>query len=245
MCQKTMSFFKNLGSFISEYRIGDWFLAIILLVAGLGLNLAPLSSDFVEHINTDIGQSRHTDTISYWLVFIGELAIIPLLIFLICAFMVPHVSKNKLLAAYYFAIGANLVLSGGMKRFVGRPRPDTIAVCGGDGSYQKCKESLSKYQLADQFFSFPSGHSSEAMTALFFLSMFLSDVWPENSKFILVLRLFPMALAVFIGASRIWDRKHHVDDVVAGLFIGAVISGFVYSVYKQKPKNAPRSNLPI
>ena len=156
--------------------------------------------------------------------------------------MVPHLSKNKLLVAYYFAISCNMCLSGGLKRFVGRPRPDTMTICGGDGSFSRCKETMSGSSLSDQFFSFPSGHSAEAMASLFFLSMFISDVWPENSMLILVLRLFPISLALFIGASRIWDRKHHVDDVVAGLFLGAVVSGFVYSVYKQKPKSQAKTD---
>ena len=227
---------KNFYSFFVEYRIFDWIVTLAIIVVGLALKFSSLPSDFEERFTTDIEQERHTDTISYWIIFIGEFAIVPFFIFLVSAFMVPHLSKNKLLIAYFFAIGANMALSGGLKRIVGRPRPDTKTICGGDGTFQRCKEVLSGRDLSDQFFSFPSGHTSESTAALFFLSLFLSDVWPENSLLTLILRLLPIALQFFIAATRIWDRKHHVDDVVAGMFYGAVISGLVYSVYKQKPK---------
>lgn len=225
-------------SFNKEYRIIDWIVVVVLLVTGLILELVPFPDNFEEYFNTDINQPRHSDTISYWIIFTGEFFVIPFLMFLMVLFVFPDFSKNRILCAYFCSIGINFVVSNGLKRFVARPRPDTIAVCGGDGSYQRCKQVLSGLELTHQFFSFPSAHASESMAALCFFSMFLSDVWTSKSLIMLVFRLFPICLSLLIGASRIWDRRHHADDVVAGLLIGAVSAVFVYRIYRQKPKQA-------
>jgi diacylglycerol diphosphate phosphatase/phosphatidate phosphatase len=227
---------RSLIDINKEYRILDWLIVFVLLIVGLILELLPFSDDFEECFRTDISEPLHSDTITYWIVFTGEFLVIPMLILLLVLFVVPSFSKNKVLCAYFCTIGINLSISNGLKRFVARPRPDTIAVCGGDGSYQRCKQVLSGLKLTHQFFSFPSEHASESMAALCFFSLFLSDVWTSKSIVILALRLFPISLSLLIGASRIWDRRHHTDDVVAGYIIGAVTAMFVYNVYKQKPK---------
>ncbi|EAX99767.1 PAP2 superfamily protein [Trichomonas vaginalis G3] len=224
---------RTIWSFLKEYNVLDWMLIIGINVAGFIALGIKFDKDFNEFLDIDIDQERKTATIPYIIILVVEYGAVPILMLLIIIFVSQTISIRKTLTAYYFAIGLNLLISNSLARFIGRPRPDTIAICGGDGSFQRCYNVLSATELRTQFTSFPSVHTSEAMTSLLFLSFFFSDLWSQFHMGILVLRLFPVCLAFLVGATRIWDRNSHVDDVLAGLFIGGVLCTTVYTVYRK------------
>ena len=107
-----------------------------------------------------------------------------------------------------------------------------MQVCGGDGSYLQCSTVLSGASLYDQFFSFPSGHASESMAAAIFIAHLITEIWPSGSMFAAMLKLAPIVWSLFVGASRIWDRAHHVDDVLAGFLLGGIIGFFTFRTFK-------------
>lgn len=228
-----MGVFQAIWGFLKEYQLFDWILIIFINVAGFVSIGIKFNKDFNEYIDIDITEERKMSTIPYIIILIVEYAAVPLLMFLIIVFVSQTISARKTLTAYYFTIGLNLLVTNSLARFIGRPRPDTIAICGGDGSFQRCLNVLSSAELRTQFTSYPSVHTAEAMASLLFLSLFFSDLWPRFNMLILVLRLFPIFLAFLIGATRIWDRNSHVDDVVAGLVISSILCITVYTVYKK------------
>eukprot|EP00640_Fibrocapsa_japonica_P002148 CAMPEP_0113937578 /NCGR_PEP_ID=MMETSP1339-20121228/4175_1 /TAXON_ID=94617 /ORGANISM="Fibrocapsa japonica" /LENGTH=341 /DNA_ID=CAMNT_0000940407 /DNA_START=196 /DNA_END=1221 /DNA_ORIENTATION=+ /assembly_acc=CAM_ASM_000762 len=84
--------------------------------------------------------------------------------------------------------------------------------------------------------SFPSGHSSESMVGLFFVTLvLLHDIqrfcpaWARPPACLIALG--PTAVSVWVGVTRIEDYMHFPVDVTAGLLIGAFSAyfGFTYA----------------
>ena len=50
-------------------------------------------------------------------------------------------------------------------------------------------------------------------------------------RFISIFSLAPMALAIFIAASRVVDNKHWPADVVGGALLGASVATFVHGLW--------------
>jgi undecaprenyl-diphosphatase len=92
----------------------------------------------------------------------------------------------------------SLLVNGGVKSLFRRERPEWD---------QERPMHLRKPRTS----SFPSGHSSSAVTA----AILLSDSLPRQAKPIL------WALAGVVALSRVHVRIHHITDVAGGLLVGA------------------------
>jgi hypothetical protein len=130
-----------------------------------------------------------------------------------------------------------------IKHYVGRLRPIFFA---------KCEFSFTEDCTGSQYHylreSFPSGHSSNAMCAMLFVTLYLlGKVGPASSPiytrllpqpfgsirfgpFLKWLATVPVWLAVAVAASRVHDNWHHPSDVIAGCVLGAGVAAFWYSV---------------
>lgn len=220
---------KKIKQIIHIFAIWDWLAVIITLSAGLGIGYFSFADDYEAFINSDINNPLKTSTVPYpylCSITFGVGSFITLAIWLIHK---PSTTAIRVVASYYFSITFTILISCGIKRLVGRPRPDTLTLCGGDGSYQTCKQVLSKGTLSDQFQSFPSGHAAESMACAMFISLLLNEIWNMNNMFGAMFKFSPICLSLFVGISRIWDRAHHVEDVVAGFLIGGLIAYFSFS----------------
>lgn len=133
-----------------------------------------------------------------------------------------------------------------LKCYVGRLRPNFFAYCnykgyrpqlnvgqiddylantvpGAIGDFRFCLQDTS-----DAHFSFPSGHSSIAFCGLTFMTLFLLHVTARINfkhhaigkivRFFIV--LIPLFAGALVGASRVIDYKHNVEDTVWGSLIG-------------------------
>lgn len=200
----------------------DWIVTAIVLGAGYGICYAyGFPDDFEPYVASDIANPARTTTIPYnylCAITFGAGAVITAAIWLSFSGL-PLLPKA--LAAYYFALCLSLSSCCFVKRLVLRARPDTIAQCGGDGSYRQCLAVLSGEDLVDQFYSFPSGHACESMGAALFVSLLLNHVWQSPTMIACVLKLLPVLASVFIGVTRFIDRAHHADDVLVGWILGA------------------------
>ncbi|KAH0786263.1 PAP2 superfamily protein [Histomonas meleagridis] len=106
------------------------------------------------------------------------------------------------------------------KSYVGRARPDMYAYCG--------YNSTTTCDIDEEFKSFPSGHSSGAMSGLLYPCLFLQKlVKTRYMLWTIVCFIFP-ALAIYVGCTRIRDFRHHFDDVLAGLCLGAFCTVIVW-----------------
>ena len=207
-----------------EYSIYDWIVVILVLLIGLKIDFSTFSDDFEPYFNTDINQPKRTTTIPYNYLCIITFGVGAFLVFVVWSSRKFDKSISSVLAAYYFTISFTIFVTCIIKKLVGRPRPDTVAVCGGQGSYHDCIKIVSKSRITDQFFSFPSGHAAEAMV----------EIWKSSSMISMSIKFLPIIFALIVSISRIIDRAHHVDDVVIGLFIGGLIGFITFLTFIQK-----------
>ncbi|KAH0787132.1 PAP2 superfamily protein [Histomonas meleagridis] len=119
-----------------------------------------------------------------------------------------------------------------LKRYAGRPRPDVYAVCGNNTQYEDCT-NIDKSTQDDQFKSWPSGHSSTSMSAFYFLACFVQEVCKSGRGIAAFVGFVILLIPLIVGATRIRDYRHHTDDVLAGLFIGYIVTAFVWRKTKR------------
>jgi diacylglycerol diphosphate phosphatase/phosphatidate phosphatase len=217
---------------LKKYAIFDWLAVIIFLVAGILIEMMDFGEDFSNFISSDINNPKRSTTVPYKYLCIYTFGVGAFITLCIWVMTRRDYTISSLLSSYYFSLCFTLFVSSCLKHLVGRPRPDTKSVCGLDGSYLSCTGVLSGHELSDQFHSFPSGHAAESMAVGIFMTLLLSDIWVSGSMLSAMFKMAPVVWAIFIGVTRIWDRAHHVDDVIAGLFLGAVVGFFTYKTFK-------------
>lgn len=108
-----------------------------------------------------------------------------------------QIALDSLLAHGMVAIVVN-----SLKHIIGRPRP-RLTHSGGWHWWPSLESGLD---------SFPSGHTSATVA----VATVLARALPR-------LRWVPFALAVWVGASRIWRGSHFPGDVVGGMALGFVV----------------------
>lgn len=150
------------------------------------------------------------------------------------------------------------------KRTIGRLRPHFMQVCRPvrfDGTNCSVPANFNRYiedytcsnrasteeQLRDMKLSFPSGHSSFSMYAMFFAAMYLhfTMTWKGSKLLKYLLQFIFVMMAWFTALSRVSDYKHHCkcltslsylisravcisgSDVLAGSALGISIAFFV------------------
>jgi len=127
-------------------------------------------------------------------------------------------------------IGITNVCVGLFKNMVGRPRPDFLGRCGIDATNDPKSCNISEKEFYEQFRSWPSAHSSTAMSAFLFLAMFLQKVLLTRRMWATFLSSLLVIFAFYVGSTRIRDFKHNPDDVIAGFFCGLL---FTYLVWQR------------
>lgn len=110
----------------------------------------------------------------------------------------PRCRWTALAAA--MAVGASVLLFIVVKNLVGRPRP-----------YESWQGLTSLVPAPDKF-SFPSGHT---MTAFTVWTVLAAGVPPLDGPF--------LAMALLIGASRVFLGMHYPTDVLVGALLGKAI----------------------
>ena len=133
---------------------------------------------------------------------LGEIYIFPLIIVIATIFLLIY---KKPFIALWISSAISFSIGYIMKFLIARPRP-----------FQYLNIS-SIIQVSSS--SFPSGHAIAAFTAL-----------PILNKSFPKLKILFWILAVLIAISRIYLRVHYLSDVVAGAFIGYIISSLFISI---------------
>jgi len=163
-------------------------------------------------------------------VIFGYIFIIILVFFAQMAF--PKLFKKFHLFSAIFSHIISISLSGAItnacKSYVGWPRPTLFTKCG--IGYTNCTKS----QLDKEFISWPSSHSTTAMSSSSFMIMFINNIFRSANSFILLISTPFIIFALYVAGSRIKDYKHHPDDVTSGLFIGFVVTYFVFCSVKKR-----------
>ncbi|KAJ0174311.1 hypothetical protein K1T71_010457 [Dendrolimus kikuchii] len=183
------------------------------------------------------------DTISWKVLFITTM-VLPL-IFMLIVERKYHADKSthpktQVLCwykEYLFGFLLNLIVVQVLKLLVGSPRPHFFETCD-PKELATCKgsEYVSSYTcnkahwLSQSDRSFPSGHTSLAVHAGFFVAYYLHrrTSCSQRLNAVTVLQVICVVTAIFCGVSRIMDHRHHWWDVLAGAVIAAPI--LVYTI---------------
>jgi len=132
-----------------------------------------------------------------------------------------------------------IIWTGVFKNIIGYPRPNYYALA----AYGKLHHTSGPLGTMNR--SFPSGHSSESMTGMAFITFILLEdvklLHLQNKlidglcrSVVYVLAIAPLLVACWVGATRVRDFFHFPVDVVAGLAIGLGVSYFGTHVLTRK-----------
>lgn len=205
---------------------------LMLLVVYLSVPMNPL----MVPDNDSLSKFPHVRKVKMPDMMVVLLAIvIPIAIFIACYLLgnkVNSVFSNfhlmRVIWVFGIVITNILTITELMKRYVGRARPDIYNACKENNvQFENCTK-LSINDKNDQFKSWPSGHSSVAMGSFLFTALFTHKVIMLKSIFKIFISLLFILFAFYIGATRIRDFRHHTDDVIAGLFLGYIISSIIW-----------------
>ena len=224
--------FADFYFLFKKYSIFDWALVIVFLVAGILIEYIPFNEKFVSFITSDISNAKHVTTIPHKYLNIYTFCMGAILTALLWVLHKRDYTISTILSSYYFSLAFTMFVCSCLHHLVGRPRPDTATVCGIDGSYLQCQGVLSGYELTDQFHSFPCNNAAEATAVGIFVTLLMTELWQTGSMIAALFKMIPLIWALFVGCSCIWDRASHVDDVIAGYFIGAMIGYFSFRTFK-------------
>jgi undecaprenyl-diphosphatase len=153
-------------------------------------------------------KSATLDKIFYTASEVGDFGMVWLAIGAVQAALGPEERTHdaiRLAAALGFE---SLLVNGGIKSLFRRERPDWD---------QERPLHLRKPRTS----SFPSGHTSSAMTA----AILLSDSFPKQ------VRPAIWGLAGIVALSRVHVKIHHITDVAGGLVIGAMYGTAVRALF--------------
>ena len=224
--------FADVYFLLKKLSVFDWIVVLIFLGAGLGVRYTSFDDEFSPYIYSDISNAEHVTTIPYKFLCIYTFAIGGIITLLVWILMRRDYTISSILSSYYFSLCFTLFVCSFLQHMVGRPKPDTATVCGADGSYLQCEGVLSKSQLREQFQSFPCNNAAESMAVSIFITLLINEIWSTGSMIAAMFKMTPLLWSLFIGCSCIWDRSFHVDDVLAGFFIGAIVGYFSFRTFK-------------
>jgi phosphatidate phosphatase len=142
-------------------------------------------------------------------------------------------TKLILILAWY--IMANVILTDVIKLTVGRLRPHFLAVCNPnvtcsieDTEYHLdyvCQDGTIKDENRARL-SFPSGHASMSATVMGFIMVYVQVRCITPARFVLlkpIINLTMLILALWISMTRVSDYHHHLNDVLFGFVLGAIV----------------------
>lgn len=133
------------------------------------------------------------------------------------------------------------LLSNLLKSQVGRPRPDFMSRCwpsGGEPTWAPsglplCEEGVPHQVLKTGMRSFPSVHAAWTAAGLGYLSLWLAGslrcfAGLGAAPAQLALVVAPLALAAWVGVTRLQEYRHHPEDVLGAQLLGLLVSGLAY-----------------
>ncbi|EAX90635.1 PAP2 superfamily protein [Trichomonas vaginalis G3] len=220
-----------------KYDIPHLILGVVSLVIFAGLEFAkPNPLYFPPNDSNSLFPHPGKSTIPTWLaiVLVAVIGIVTILVLFAISYKFPKICRkfNVYSALWNCAavVGVSSILVDVLKNYVGRPRPDMIALCGENftGAYSTCKSGVSKSAFNDNYRSWPSGHSSSAMSGFIYLALLIQKSLIFSRTIGTFIAALYILFALYIGATRIRDFKHHTDDVLAGFFIGYIISRLIW-----------------
>ena len=219
----------NWFRFLDIYNLSPAGLSVIFwLIGSMTLKLNPLYVPPDDSLSNFPRVDKSTVSNTMMIVFNFLATLFFIILFYILRYFYPkYINQVSPFTAAYCCIMAVCFtgfFTNLFKYYVGRPRPDMYDVCGYNATYEICSQS----KRNGEFVSFPSGHSSNAMSGCLYLALFVQKAIKIRKLWWTLICCLFLFLAVFVGCSRIVDHRHHPDDVIAGLFVGLIVTFLVW-----------------
>ncbi|XP_045502297.1 phospholipid phosphatase homolog 1.2 homolog [Colias croceus] len=137
---------------------------------------------------------------------------------------------------YLFGFLLNLTIVQTLKLIVGSPRPHFFDTCGPqeattcvESDYVPSYTCTKAHWLKQSNKSFPSGHTSLAIHAGVFIAYYLYKRGQSlPGRMTRTIQGVCIVAAIVCSVSRVWDRRHHWWDVLAGAVLAAPV--LVYTI---------------
>ncbi|KAI6205097.1 hypothetical protein M3Y94_00754000 [Aphelenchoides besseyi] len=139
-----------------------------------------------------------------------------------------------LISSFICSSLATIVTTTFAKRIVCRLRPNFLAVCQPDLKklctpdahlFIQDYECLGRFD-DDEFYSFPSGHSSSAANFAVFMIIYLQKRCKFHELIRSFIQFFIFLFAVFVWSSRVRDYRHRLSDVFGGVILGGLFATY-------------------
>lgn len=122
----------------------------------------------------------------------------------------------------------SLSIANCIRNMVGYPKPDTFFACGYDFHIGKCQKKLTnKFTL---FISYPSFESVIIMSIAMNLVSIFQFVFPLFNIPCIVF----LFLGIYFGTNTIKHFNSHPEDVSAALFVGFLVTNFIWNNAKNR-----------
>eukprot|EP01023_Acetabularia_acetabulum_P040923 TRINITY_DN3975_c0_g1_i10.p1 TRINITY_DN3975_c0_g1~~TRINITY_DN3975_c0_g1_i10.p1 ORF type:complete len:268 (-),score=47.62 TRINITY_DN3975_c0_g1_i10:1879-2682(-) len=214
-------------------HLADWILIIILAcLAGASTTIRPNHRYITQdEADTYMYPYHQHETVPSWALPI--IALGPALLIFVLFKIINKITCDDLQRSIIGLLGSFLItviITNVYKNFAGRPRPHFFDRCfpDADGVYN-FSGGEPDCEVKDAWRSFPSGHSSETMSGLMFLSLFLFNWMDVQGRlWEAVIVITPLFCGGVVAISRVKDYYHHWQDVVAGYLLGSFCAILVY-----------------
>ncbi|CAH2296321.1 phospholipid phosphatase 1 isoform X1 [Pelobates cultripes] len=140
----------------------------------------------------------------------------------------------KGIGTFIFGAAVSQSLTDIAKYTIGRLRPHFLDVCKVNWSKINCSLGYienfvcegDQVKSNEARLSFYSGHSSFSMYCMLFLALYLHSRMRGDWARLLrpTIQFALVAVAIYVGLSRVSDYKHHWSDVLTGLIQGAIVA---------------------
>ena len=234
-----MVFLGKLNDFLVRFHIYDLILDVVILICALITRYSKIENNNNSNfVISDTDQQLSTQTMSYELVCVVTFLIGSIVVISLWASKHFDVSILNCFFSYLFAIFMTMLVTSVISKSVLRAKPDTQEVCNTvSPSIEECYKVLTPKLVTEQFSSFPCYQAAEATACAVYISLLMSYVTPGFSAFTMLMQIAPIFFALFVSSSAIWDRQSHIDDVVVGILIGAIISFLSFTTFKKGTKH--------
>ena len=219
----------------------DWIIGLLALGTAFSLELAhPVERIVIIDETIQYPYIPHDTIPAYYLLLIGVVApAILSYLFLRYYFKARRYQIHITILGLVLAVGFTYLFTNIIKLSAGRLRPDFLSRChpAQNTTVFSCTGNAKLVREGRK--SFPSGHTSYSFAGMGYLSLVLLGHFTipslaGRSLKILVVSL-PLLLASFIGLSRIFDYRHHWQDVLGGAVLGLSVAYVTYRQYFPNP----------
>lgn len=220
--------------------ISEWVLFVVLAIGEGFTNFAHPRHRFIPAGDPGITYPLVTETVNAALLICLTIPIPLLIVSIIFIYDYrTHVGDKRMLVKYRYhtiirlyllALISNIFFTDLVKKYIGRPRPNFIALAGYSVNAQGVAVFTgSESDVREAFQSFLSGHASLSMCSFLYLSQFFAERFRHSStRVVEFLCWTPILLAIWIALTRCLDYYHNFDDVLGGASLGACVALFYY-----------------